>query len=133
MACALALAVLAAQAAATPAPASPPAAPARAATYPLYGEVVSISDTLLVIKGGKGKPDRRFEVTPATVFKSGKQAATLKDVKPGRWVGGLIRKSASGGRDLVVSVNVDVTQKGGAPSAPGGSSGPAPAPKKKTS
>ena len=81
-------------------------------TYPLYGEVVAISDTLLTIKGGKDKPDRKFDITKDTKFKNAKEAATIKDVKKGAWVGGLVKKSADGkGNDSVLSVNVGVKQK----------------------
>lgn len=121
---------------ASPTPASPgqqaepAAAQAKGVTYPLYGVVVSISDRLLVIKGGKGKPDRKFDITSETKFKAGKQPAAIKDVKAGRWVGGLLQKSAKGGNDTVVSLNVEVTQKDTAPAGTQKQSGPVPAPGK---
>jgi hypothetical protein len=109
----------------------PKAAQTKSVTYPLYGMVVSITDKLLVIKGGKGKPDRKFDLTPATKFSAGKQPATLKDVKEGRWVGGSLRKSGAG-NDIVVSLNVDVTQKGETKQADERKADPTPAPKKKS-
>ena len=85
-------------------------------TYPLYGEVVSITDSTLTIKGGMDKPDRKYAITKETKFvnkpkgdKEGKPAKA-SDVKEGAWVGGLLKK-ADKGNDEVLSINVGVTQK----------------------
>ncbi len=82
-------------------------------TYPLYGEVVSITDSLLTIKGGKDKPDRKFDITKDTKIHNGDKPATVKDVKTGAWVGGLVKKKAEGekGNDVLESLNTDVKQK----------------------
>ncbi len=90
-------------------------------TYPLYGEVVSLDKTTLVIKGGKDKPDRKYAITKDTKFVSHPKGgepkdATAADVKVGAEVGGLLKKAASGS-DEVVSINVAVKQKEDKPAA----------------
>jgi hypothetical protein len=83
--------------------------------YPLYGEVVSIDSTTLVIKGGVDKPDRNYLITQETTYvnhpKDGEaKDAKASDVKVGAWVGGRLKKAAKG-NDEVVSINVGVKQK----------------------
>ena len=107
-------------------PATPPAAPAEKkapaadTTYPLRGQVVSVTETLLTIKGGEGKKDRTYDMTKETKIVNGDAPAALADVKPGLTVGGLLSKSAQG-NDKVVKINVGVKQKG----APKGEAKPA--------
>lgn len=100
--------------AAKPAEAAAEAKPKKD-TYPLYGQVVSLDSSTLVIKGGADKPDRKYAITKDTAFvnhpKGGDtKPAKASDVKVGAWVGGLLKKAAKG-NDEVVSVNVAVTQK----------------------
>jgi hypothetical protein len=86
-------------------------------TYPLYGEVVSITAKTLTIKGGVGKEDRKYAITADTVFKNvNKEAnidkpATAADVKAGNWVGGLLKKTPGAADDAVMSINIGVKQK----------------------
>ena len=102
------------KAAAKPAEAAAEAKPKKD-TYPLYGEVVSIDSSTLVIKGGADKPDRKYAITKDTAYvnhpKDGEsKPAKASDVKVGAWVGGLLKKAAKG-NDEVVSINVAVKQK----------------------
>jgi hypothetical protein len=98
------------------------AAPAKADapkrdTYPLYGEVVSLTAKTLTIKGGVGKENRTYAITSETVFKNVNKdqkidkPATAADVKVGAWVGGLLKKTPGDADDVVVSINVGVKQK----------------------
>jgi hypothetical protein len=99
--------------AATACAAEPPAPkPAKAPreTYPLYGRVVSINSKTLVIKGGKGKPDRTFALSQNIAIKKDEKPATLADVVAGQWVGGSVRKTASG-PPLLEKLNLSVKQK----------------------
>lgn len=84
--------------------------PVKRDTYPLYGVVVSATDNLLTIKGGDGKPDRKYTLTSGTKIHDGDKPAALKDLKEGAWVGGLLKKSTTG-NDTVVSLNLGVKQK----------------------
>jgi hypothetical protein len=81
--------------------------------YPLYGEVVAITDTLLTIKGGKDKPDRMFDITKDTKITMDDKPATVKDAKIGQWVGGYIHKAAEGDKsnDDLVHLNLSAKQK----------------------
>jgi len=118
---AVALALTPAQAAKPKAPETPAAAPTKTAepaaekakrdTYPLYGEVVAVTPKLLTIKGGKGKEDRKYDITADTVIHAGDKSATIADVKVGRKVGGLLKKSGGKGNDTVVKLNTDVAQE----------------------
>lgn len=84
---------------------------ARKDHYPLYGEVVAISATLLTVKGGKDKPDRKFDITKTTkITKDGKEATT-KDATVGQWVGGYVKRSGGKGNDELVSLNLSAKQK----------------------
>ena len=79
-------------------------------TYPLYGEVVAVTPKLLTIKGGKDKPDRKFDITADTKIVDGDKAATIADVKVGKKVGGNVKKSESGNPTLL-KLNVGVSQE----------------------
>ncbi len=92
-----------------PAPPAAPGVPAKKVAYPLTGKVVSITATLLTIKGGEGKPDRTYAMTPQTVIVNGKTPATLADVKVGQIVGGRLEKAAAGD-DQVLKINIGVKQ-----------------------
>ena len=95
-----------------PAPAEAKGAEAKPKrdTYPLYGEVVSINSTTLVIKGGVDKPNRNFVIGKETEIVNDEKAAKASDVKPGHWVGGLVKKTEKGD-DEVLKINVGVKQK----------------------
>ena len=85
---------------------------AKRDTYPLYGKVVSITTKTLTIKGGVDKEDRKYAINADTVFTNGEAKATAADVKPGAWVGGLLKKVPSETEnDIVVKLNVGVKQK----------------------
>jgi len=79
-------------------------------TYPYYGEVSDISATTLTLKKKEG--ERKLEITKDTVYKNGKEAAKAADVKKGAWVGGSAKKD--GDKEVAVSINVGVKQKGDA-------------------
>lgn len=80
--------------------------------YPLYGQVVSITASTLTIKGGEGKPDRKFDINKDTTIKKDDKPATIKDVKEGQWVGGYVKKDSDGkGNDELVSLNLSAKQK----------------------
>lgn len=103
-------------AAAAPATKTTPAAAAatetkpKKDTYPLYGEVISINASTLVIKGGVDKPNRTFAINKETEIVDGEKAAKVSDVKAGHWVGGLVKKTAKGDDELL-KLNIDVKQK----------------------
>ena len=114
---AIALAFTPAQAAKPPA--KTPAAPAaekpadakpKKDTYPLYGEVVAVTPKLLTIKGGKDKPDRKFDITADTKIVDADKDAKIGDIKVGRKVGGLVKKAESG-NPTVLKINVGVSQE----------------------
>ncbi len=81
--------------------------------YPLYGELVAITDTLLTIKGGKDKPDRMFDITKDTKITKDDKPATVKDAKIGQWVGGYIHNAPEGDKtnDDLVHLNLSAKQK----------------------
>ena len=87
-----------------------PSTPARTVAYPLTGTVVAITATDLTIKGGEGKPDRVYAMTPQTVIVNGDKPAKLDEVKVGQKVGGRIEK-ASTGHDKVLKLNLGVKQE----------------------
>ena len=78
--------------------------------YPLNGVVVSITDSLLVTKGGEGKEDHKFDITKETKIHAGDKAATVKDVKVGQRVTGYVHKMEKGNPELV-SLNVAPVDK----------------------
>lgn len=102
-----------------PAPAAKPAektekkADTKKDHYPLYGEVVAITETLLTIKGGKDKPDRMFNITKDTKITLDDKPATVKDAKIGQWVGGYIHNAPEGDKsnDDLVHLNLSAKQK----------------------
>lgn len=79
--------------------------------YPLYGQIVSITSRTLTIKGGEGKPDRKFDITKNTVIKKDDKAATTKDAMEGQWVGGYVKKTGGQGNDEILSLNLSPKQK----------------------
>jgi hypothetical protein len=100
-------------------------AKAKRDTYPLYGEVVAISSRMLTIKGGEGKEDRKYTITSDTKFVNGAKPATIDDVKPGKMVGGSVKKTDGDVKDHVLSINVGVKQDRKAPAAKGEAAKPA--------
>ena len=76
---------------------------------PLYGQVVSITPTTLTIKGGKDKPDRKFDITADTKITKDDKSATTKDAKEGQWVGGSFKKGEKG--NTLLSLNLSAKQK----------------------
>ena len=87
-----------------------PNTPAKAVAYPLKGTVVAITATELTIKGGEGKPDRVYAMTPQTVIVNGDKPATLDDVKVGQKIGGRL-ETATSGHDKVLKLNLGVKQE----------------------
>ncbi|MCE9519089.1 MAG: hypothetical protein K8R87_06010 [Verrucomicrobia bacterium] len=79
--------------------------------YPLYGQLLSLTDTELTVKGGEGKPDRKFTISKTTTIKKDGKAATVKDAVTGQWVSGYVKNSANGGTDELESVNLSPKQK----------------------
>jgi hypothetical protein len=113
----------------TPAAAADKDAKPKRDTYPLYGEVVSINTTTLVIKGGVDKPNRTFVMSKDTEIVDGDKAAKVSDVKAGHWVGGLIKKTEKGD-DQLLKLNVGVKQKDDKAAEPAASGAKAPDKKK---
>ena len=95
----------------TDAPAGEKSEKPKKETYPLYGEVVAVTPQLLTIKGGKGKEDRKFDITPTTKIVNGKEPATIADIKVGRKVGGLVKKAEGSGDATALEINVGVKQE----------------------
>jgi hypothetical protein len=119
--------------AAAPKAGAPAEVKAKKDTYPLYGQVVAATSNLLTIKGGQGKEDRKYAITPETVVSKDEKPATLADVKPGQWVGGLLQKNLDGS-SKVLKLNLSVKQKEAKPAgkekAPSSTKAGAPAIKK---
>lgn len=103
--------------AAEPAKKEEPKTDAKKDHYPLYGQLVSITDTLLTVKGGEGKPDRKFDITKETKITKDGKSATAKDAKDGQWVGGYVKKAEGKGNDSLVSLNLSAKQKEAKPEA----------------
>jgi len=80
-------------------------------TYPLYGEVVAVTTRTLTIKGGEGKEDRKFTINAETRIHNDGKDATADAIKVGKKVGGLVKKTAGDGNDVMVSINVGVEQE----------------------
>lgn len=76
---------------------------------PLYGEVVSITDKLLTIKGGVLKPNREYVITAETKITKDDKPAAVKDVTVGHWVGGSYAKQEK--ENVLHSLNLSVKQK----------------------
>jgi len=96
---------------AVPAAPEKPAEKAKKDTYPLYGEVVAVTPKLLTIKGGKGKEDRKFDITADTKIVDGDKEATAADIKVGKKVGGMAKKAATRGSPTALKINVGVKQE----------------------
>lgn len=79
--------------------------------YPLYGELLTLTDTALTVKGGEGKPDRTFNITKDTTIKKDGKPASFKDGVTGQWVGGYVKKATGDGNDEIVSLNLSAKQK----------------------
>jgi hypothetical protein len=84
--------------------------PAKVVAYPLTGTVVAITTTELTIKGGEGKADRVYAMTPETVVVNGDKPAKAAEIKVGQKVGGRLEKSAVG-HDKVLKLNIGVKQE----------------------
>lgn len=78
-----------------------PASSVKRDHYPLIGEVVSISETLLVLKGAKGKEDRKYEISAGTKIMKDDKPATVKDAAAGQRVTGSVHKTEKGNGQLV--------------------------------
>ena len=76
---------------------------------PLYGQVVSMTASLLTVKGGKDKPDRKFDITADTKITKDDKPATAKDAKDGQWVGGSYKKGEKS--NTLLSLNLSAKQK----------------------
>lgn len=76
---------------------------------PLYGEIVSITDKLLTVKGGKDKPNREFVIDAETKITKDEKPATVKDAKEGQWVGGSYKKGEK--ENVLLSLNLSAKQK----------------------
>ena len=100
-------------------------AKAKRDTYPFYGEVVAVSTRMLTIKGGEGKEDRKFTILADTKIHNGAKAATIADIKPGRKVGGSVKKTEGDVKDQLASINVGVKQDRAAPEKKGEAAKPA--------
>jgi hypothetical protein len=83
---------------------------ARRDHYPLRGELVSVSPTLLVLKGAKSKPSRKFDITSDTKIVLNDRPASIKDAKEGQQVTGYVHKSDKG-NPQIVSLNLSPKQK----------------------
>ena len=75
----------------------------------LFRSVVAISASSLTIKGGKDKPDRKFDITADTKITKDDKSATTKDAKEGQWVGGSYKKGEKG--NALLSLNLSAKQK----------------------
>lgn len=86
---------------------------AKRDTYPLYGKVVSItSKTLTIVRSNaEDAKQAKFTINSATEIVNGDKAATVDDVKVGKWVGGLLKKADGDGNDVVVKLNIAAKQK----------------------
>ena len=78
-----------------------PAAGAKRDHYPLIGEVVSISDTVLVLKAAKGKEDRKYAISAETKIVKDDKPATIKDATVGQRVTGSVHRTDKGNPQLV--------------------------------
>jgi hypothetical protein len=67
---------------------------------PLKGTVVTVTATLLTLKGGKGKPDRKFRITPDTKVLRGESASLAVLAKIGQTVTGSYVRSPEGADTL---------------------------------
>jgi hypothetical protein len=88
-------------------------------TYPLYGKIVEASaKTLTIVRSDAPDAEKRqYALTPETEIVHGDTALTSDELKPGLWVGGLLKKSEGEGKDIVLRVNTGVKQRGGVKAA----------------
>lgn len=88
-------------------------APAKGDTYPLYGKVVSLtSRTLTIVRSDNPEAEQvKFNVNASTEYVNGDKPATAEAVKPGSWVGGVVKKAEGDGNDTVTRLNIGVKQK----------------------
>ncbi len=89
---------------------------AKRDTYPITGEVVAITPKLLTLKGGKGKEDRKFDITADTKIVNkpkgtAGQPATLADIQVGKKIGGMAKKAEGSGNPTALDINVGVSQE----------------------
>lgn len=94
----------------------PAAKKAAKNTYPLYGKIVEITTgTLTVVRSDAADAAKnQYDLDPKVEFVDGEKVITADNVKPGMWVGGLLKKSGGDGNDKVIKVNIGVKQKGAA-------------------
>jgi len=78
-------------------------------TYPLYGDVASVEPKSLTIKGGEGKPDRKFIISQDTKIVNGEKSVEFSDIKVGWKIGGIVEKEDSG-LDQLLKINIGVKQ-----------------------
>jgi hypothetical protein len=88
-------------------------------TYPLYGKIVeATSKTLTIVRSDAPDAEKRqYALTADTEIVHGDTALTSDELKPGLWVGGILKKSEGDGKDIVIKVNTGVKQRGGAKAA----------------
>lgn len=99
---------------------APKKAPAKKAeskadsdTLPFYGKVTAItSRTLTIVRGESAEAvETKLNLTASTEYVNGEKPAAWEAVKVGAWVGGAVKKTADGGNDTVLKINVGVKQK----------------------
>lgn len=100
--------------------AKPAAKKAPKNTYPLYGKIVeATSKTLTIVRSDAPDAEKRqYALTADTEIVHGDAAITSDELKPGLWVGGLLKKSEGDGKDIVIRVNTGVKQKAKATAEP---------------
>ena len=83
-------------------------------TYPLYGKIVEANaKTLTIVRSDAPDAEKRqYALTSETEIVHGDKAIASDELKPGLWVGGLLKKSEGEGKDIVLRVNTGVKQKG---------------------
>jgi hypothetical protein len=63
---------------------------------PLKGTVIAVTPVLLTLKGGEGKPDRKFNITSSTVFLRGDEKVPVDEVRLRQYVTGSFVRSPAG-------------------------------------
>ena len=86
---------------------------AKRDTYPLYGKVVAITSRTLTItrSNSDDAKESKYTINSATEIVNGDKAATIEDVKVGKWVGGTLKKAEGDGNDVVLKINLAAKQK----------------------
>lgn len=89
-------------------------------TYPLYGKIAEVTaKTLTIVRSDAPDAEKRqYALTADTEIVHGDTAITSDELKPGLWVGGLLKKSEGEGKDIVIRVNTGVKQRGKAAAEP---------------